>query len=243
MIYPSASPTQSTTRRRILLVEDDAKIADMVSNYLLMHDFDTDLCTNGLDAAGWVRTHPVDLVLLDVMLPGLDGMAVCAALREFSTVPIIMVTARVDEMDRLNGLDTGAEDYLCKPFSPRELVGRMRALLRRTQGTLTRPAVASGLQVNEARQQLQWHGQPLALTQVEFRLMGLLLSRPGHVFSRAHLLDSVHEDFRDVSDRAIDSHIKNLRRKLEQAGTIDCIITSVYGVGYRLDVSPPAPRA
>ena len=243
MISPSASPTLPTPRQRVLLVEDDAKIADMVRNYLQMHDFDTDLCTHGLEVADWVRTHHVDLVLLDVMLPGLDGLAVCAALREFSNVPIIMVTARVDEMDRLAGLDTGADDYLCKPFSPRELVGRMRALLRRTQGTLTRPATASGLQVNEARQQLLWQGLPLALTQVEFRLMRLLLSRPGHVFSRAHLLDCLHQDFRDVSDRAIDSHIKNLRRKLEQAGTADYSITSVYGVGYRLDVSPTDARA
>jgi two-component system response regulator BaeR len=233
MTNPPTAP-----RQRILLVEDDAKIADMVSNYLLMHDFDTEICSNGLDVVTRVRAQPVALVLLDVMLPGLDGMAVCAALRQFSNVPIIMVTARVDEMDRLAGLDTGADDYVCKPFSPRELVGRIKALLRRTQGTLASPPATPALWVNETQQQLQWQGRPLPLTQVEFRLMRLLLSRPGQVFSRLQLLDSLHQDFRDVSDRAIDSHIKNLRRKLEQNGAITHSIASVYGVGYRLDAAP-----
>lgn len=222
--------------QHILIVEDDAKIADMLANYLHMHDFETSVCGNGNDAVAMVQaTQPV-LILLDLMLPGLDGMAVCSAVRAFSAVPIIMVTARVDEIDRLIGLETGADDYVCKPFSPREVVARVKALLRRTRGPLAQPAPArTGFELREASHQISWQGQPLPLTQVEFRLLRALLARPGQVLGRARLLDSLHEDMRDVSDRAIDSHIKNLRRKLEQAHTGEHTIVSVYGVGYRLD--------
>ncbi len=221
-------------KQLILIVEDDAKIADMLANYLHMHGFATELCGDGQDAVTRIRQQAPALIVLDLMLPGLDGMAVCTEVRTFSTVPIIMVTARVDEIDRLLGLDTGADDYVCKPFSPREVVARIKALLRRSEGALAKPVVAA-FAVDEARQQINWHGQPLPLTPVEFRLMRQLMSRPGQVFARARLLDTLHEDQRDVSDRAIDSHIKNLRRKLEQAGTGEAGISSVYGVGYRFD--------
>ena len=221
-------------KQLILIVEDDAKIADMLANYLHMHGFATELCGDGHDAVARVRQQAPALVVLDLMLPGLDGLAVCTAVRRVSTVPIIMVTARVDEIDRLLGLDTGADDYVCKPFSPREVVARIKALLRRSEGALAKPVVAA-FAVDEARQQINWRGQPLPLTPVEFRLMRQLMSRPGQVFARARLLDTLHEDQRDVSDRAIDSHIKNLRRKLEQAGTGEAGISSVYGVGYRFD--------
>ena len=221
-------------KQLILIVEDDAKIADMLANYLHMHGFATELCGDGQDAVTRIRQQAPALVVLDLMLPGLDGLAVCAAVRRVSTVPIMMVTARVDEIDRLLGLDTGADDYVCKPFSPREVVARIKALLRRSEGALAKPVVAA-FAVDEARQQINWRGQPLPLTPVEFRLMRQLMSRPGQVFARARLLDTLHEDQRDVSDRAIDSHIKNLRRKLEQAGTGDAGISSVYGVGYRFD--------
>ena len=221
-------------KQLILIVEDDAKIADMLANYLHMHGFATELCGDGHDAVARVRQQAPALVVLDLMLPGLDGLAVCTEVRTFSTVPIIMVTARVDEIDRLLGLDTGADDYVCKPFSPREVVARIKALLRRSEGALAK-SVPAVFAVDEARQQINWRGQPLPLTPVEFRLMRQLMSRPGQVFARARLLDTLHEDQRDVSDRAIDSHIKNLRRKLEQAGTGEAGISSVYGVGYRFD--------
>ena len=221
-------------KQLILIVEDDAKIADMLANYLHMHGFATELCGDGHDAVARVRQQAPALVVLDLMLPGLDGLAVCTAVRRVSTVPIMMVTARVDEIDRLLGLDTGADDYVCKPFSPREVVARIKALLRRSEGALAKP-VPAVFAVDEARQQINWRGQPLPLTPVEFRLMRQLMSRPGQVFARARLLDTLHEDQRDVSDRAIDSHIKNLRRKLEQAGTGEAGISSVYGVGYRFD--------
>lgn len=221
-------------KQLILIVEDDAKIADMLANYLHMHGFATELCGDGQDAVTRIRQQAPALIVLDLMLPGLDGLAVCTEVRTFSTVPIMMVTARVDEIDRLLGLDTGADDYVCKPFSPREVVARIKALLRRSEGALAKPVVAA-FAVDEARQQINWRGQPLPLTPVEFRLMRQLMSRPGQVFARARLLDTLHEDQRDVSDRAIDSHIKNLRRKLEQAGTGEAGISSVYGVGYRFD--------
>ena len=221
-------------KRLILIVEDDVKIADMLANYLLMHGFASEVCGDGHDAVARVRQQAPALIVLDLMLPGLDGVAVCAAVRAFSTVPIMMVTARVDEIDRLLGLDTGADDYVCKPFSPREVVARIKALLRRSEGALAKPVPAAFV-VDEARQQISWRGRPLPLTPVEFRLMRQLMSRPGQVFARARLLDTLHEDQRDVSDRAIDSHIKNLRRKLEQAGTGEAGISSVYGVGYRFD--------
>jgi two-component system response regulator BaeR len=233
--------------RPILVVEDDAKIADMVANYLRAQGFEPAIVGDGREAVSAVRLRPPALVLLDLMLPGLDGVAVCRELRQFTDVPIIMVTARVDEIDRLLGLDEGADDYICKPFSPRELVARVKALLRRAEGRLgPQPtglmervdAAAPVFHIDTPGQRALWRGQPLPLTPVEFRLFKLLLSRPGHVFARVRLLDAVHEDFRDVSDRAIDSHIKNLRRKLEQAGATEASIVSVYGAGYRFDATP-----
>ena len=231
----SAVVTPMADQPQVLIVEDDAKISDMLANYLQMQGFATFICADGLDAVSRVRTHTPAVMLLDLMLPGLDGLGVCRAVRAFSAVPIIMVTARIDEIDRLLGLDIGADDYICKPFSPREVVARIKSLLRRSQGILSAHKTGLGFDVHEANQQVEWCGQALPLTPVEFRLLRLLLSRPGQVYSRAHLLDCLHEDFRETSDRAIDSHVKNLRRKLEQAGTGDHTITSVYGVGYRYE--------
>ena len=237
---PGTPSSQATAARRILVVEDDAKIADMLTNYLHMAGYATEVCGNGLQAVASIQSHAPALVLLDLMLPGLDGLAVCQAVRRFSAVPIIMVTARVDEIDRLLGLDTGADDYICKPFSPREVVASIKASLRRSEGSMGGSNVQSpaSFQISEASQHISWCGKPLALTPVEFRLLRALLLRPGQVLARSRLLDSLHEDMRDTSDRAIDSHVKNLRRKLEQsgAGTSDAGIVSVYGVGYRLDL-------
>ena len=241
------------TPRTILIVEDDLKIADMVANYLHMHGYQTRHVGDGLRAVADARATPPDLVLLDLMLPGLDGVEVCRALRQFSDMPIIMVTARVEEIDRLLGLEVGADDYICKPFSPREVVARVKALLRRAEGRLLPVANASGFRVDEAAQRIVYEhavggalrSEAVNLTPVEYRLFGLLLSRPGHVFARARLLDTLHEDFRDVSDRVIDSHVKNLRRKLDKHRPQGSGIVSVYGVGYRFDPDaepePPTP--
>jgi two-component system response regulator BaeR len=168
------------------------------------------------------------------MLPGLDGVGVCQAVRRFSDVPILMLTARIDEVDRLLGLDTGADDYVCKPFAPREVIARIRALLRRAQGqvkTSSKPWV-----IDEASFRISWLGQWLPLTRIEFMMFRLLLSRPGRVYSRDQLLTSGHDSQRDISDRAIDTHIKNLRKKVQTVDpNCDCI-ASVYGLGYRFDM-------
>ncbi|MCX7256128.1 MAG: response regulator [Polaromonas sp.] len=247
--------------RLILIVEDDAKIADMLANYLHMHGFATRIVGCGLQAVSELRAPASErdgpaLVLLDLMLPGLDGMGVCREVRRFSGVPLIMLTARVDEIDRLQGLEGGADDYICKPFSPREVVARVKALLRRAEGQLSAavppspadassPALAAtGFGIDEDGQRACWQGQALNLTPVEFRLFRLLFSRPGQVFGRARLLEALHQDFRDVSDRAIDSHIKNLRRKIEQlAPAQGACIVSVYGVGYRFEADARAETA
>ena len=239
----------TTPQPLVMLVEDDARIADMLLNYLSASGFDTCHHADGLAALRHLThaaagTEPAarmpDLLLLDLMLPGMDGMTVCCEVRRFSALPIIMVTARVDEIDRLLGLDIGADDYICKPFSPREVVARVRAHLRRASGQLLAAPIASAppsqaWSVSASHQQVFWHGKPLPLTPVEFRLLQLLASRPGQVFARARLLDQLHEDQRDVSDRAVDSHIKNIRRKLAGAGADALHITSVYGVGYRFE--------
>jgi two-component system response regulator BaeR len=219
--------------RRVLVVEDDPKIAQLLVDYLGRDGFDTLAIADGQAALSHIERSIPALIVLDLMLPSLDGMAVCRAVRRFSDVPIIMVTARVDEVDRLLGLDVGADDYVCKPFSPREVVARVRALLRRADGLLS--TTQQDWHVDEVGYRISWKGQWLPLTPVEFRMLRLLLTRPGRVFSRAQLLDSVHQEMRDVSDRAIDSHVKNLRRKIQVVEPAFDNIVSIYGVGYRFD--------
>jgi two-component system response regulator BaeR len=229
--------------RRILVVEDDARIADMLDNYLQAQGWRTTVLGNGLQVAPEVRRMEPALVLLDIMLPGQDGVQVCREVRTFSAVPIIMVTARVDEIDRLIGLEVGADDYVCKPFSPREVVARIKALLRRAEGRLGAGAPPHGFRVDDNALRIAWQEHWLPLTPLEFRLFKRLLSRPGHVFSRNALLESVHEDFRDTTDRAIDSHIKNLRRKIGKVRPQGSAIVSVYGMGYRFDPDAEEPAA
>jgi two-component system, OmpR family, response regulator BaeR len=219
--------------RQVLVVEDDVKIAQLLLDYLRDGGFESSAIANGKTALDQIKQTPPALVILDLMLPGLDGIGVCRAIRQFSDVPILMLTARVDEVDRLLGLDTGADDYVCKPFSPREVMARVRALVRRADGRTLNAALP--WTIDEQGLRISWRDQWLPLTSLEFRMLRLLLSQPGRVFSRAQLLDIAHGDLRDVSDRAIDSHIKNLRRKIHTVES-DCeCIASVYGIGYRFD--------
>jgi len=222
-----------TLARRILVVEDDARIAQLLLDYLRNDGHQAQALADGELALSEIRHAPPDLLILDLMLPGLDGVSLCREVRKFSAMPILMLTARVDELDRLLGLNSGADDYVCKPFSPREVMARVKALLRRAEGrvaTMQRP-----WSVDDQGLRIAWRDRWLPLTPLEFRMLRLLLSRPGRVFSRAQLLDSVHGDVRDVSDRAIDTHVKNLRRKVQAVDPgADCI-ASVYGVGYRFD--------
>ena len=222
-----------TEARHVLVVEDDAKIAQLLLDYLRNDGYSANAVADGKLALAQIERTPPAVVILDLMLPGLDGIGVCRAVRAFSDVPILMLTARVDEVDRLLGLDSGADDYVCKPFSPREIVARVRALVRRSDGRVS--VSAQAWVVDDSGLRISWRGQWLPLTPLEFRMLRLLLSRPGRVFARAQLLDSVHADLRDVSDRAIDSHVKNLRRKIEAAEPGSNCIASVYGVGYRFD--------
>lgn len=228
------------TDARILVVEDDPAIAALLLDYLTHAGYAPEACADGLQAwQRFERDGPWAALILDLMLPGLDGLQLCQRVRARSSVPILMATARVDEFDRLLGLDIGADDYLCKPYSPREVVARIRALLRRAEGRLVGQAGAElpgsgGYVHDEAGQRIGWQGQWLGLTPVEYRLLRTLLQQPGRVFERVQLLDQLHQDeFRDVSDRAVDSHIKNLRRKIEALRGGASGIQSVYGVGYR----------
>ena len=216
-----------------MVVDDDQDLAEMLGIVLTGAGIDVDLVSRGDEVLEVFRNNPPDLVLLDVMLPGLDGIQLCKEIRGFSDVPILMLTARIDELDRLLGLDTGADDYVCKPFAPREVIARIRALLRRSEGkvkTNIKPWV-----IDEPSSRISWNGEWLPLTRIEFMMLRLLLSRPGRVFSRNHLLNSIHESQKDISDRAIDTHIKNLRKKLQTLDSQNECISSVYGLGYRFD--------
>jgi two-component system response regulator BaeR len=220
----------------VLIVEDEEKIASLLRDYLQDSGFRTHWLGDGGPAVAWIRDNRPDMVLLDVMLPGKDGLSICREVREFSQVPIIMVTARVEELDRLLGLDFGADDYVCKPFSAREVVARVKAILRRANHTSNEDAADyRGLRIEESSFEATVGGQPLDLTPVEFRLLVLLGKRPGRVYSRDHLIEHIYVDGRVVSDRTVDSHVKNLRKKLVVATGEEDWIRSIYGVGYRLD--------
>lgn len=218
----------------ILIAEDEPKLAALLADYLQAAGFETAWVADGNAVLPRIREQPPELLLLDLMLPGRDGLDICRELRRFSSLPVIMVTARVEEIDRLLGLELGADDYICKPFSPREVVARVKTVLRRTQGGTA--TASSALQIDESRYSAQLDGQVLELTPVEFRLLKTLAAAPGSIFSREQLLDQLYEDHRVVTDRTVDSHIKNLRRKLEQVRPGEDLVRSIYGVGYRLQL-------
>jgi len=215
---------------RILIVEDEPKLAALEADYLKSQGYDTHCIADGLEVVPWVRANAPELILLDLMLPGRDGLEICRELRTFTDVPIVMVTAKVEEIDRLIGLDLGADDYVCKPFSIRELVARVRAILRRPRNALP------GLSIDEENHRAALDGRALDLTPVEFRLLAALASSPGRVFPRERLLERLYEDHRVVTDRTVDAHVKNLRRKLEEARPGEELVRSIYGVGYKLEL-------
>lgn len=226
--------THETQSPLILIVEDEPKIASLVSDYLQASGYRCHTLLTGLGVDDAVRDFGASLVLLDVMLPGKDGLTICREVRAWSNIPIIMLTARVEDVDRLLGLELGADDYICKPFNPREVVARVKAVLRRAQPDVAE-ADDAGLVLDAERFEVRIDGRALTLTPVEFRLLRALSARPGHVLSRDRLLAAAYEDHRVVSDRTIDSHIKNLRRKLADAsGGVDRV-RSIYGVGFKLD--------
>jgi two-component system response regulator BaeR len=225
---------------RILIVEDETKIAGVLHDYLKQSGYDTHHLTRGDEVEAWLEHHPVDLVLLDLMLPGKSGLDICKALRAGTpggpAPAIIMVTARVEEIDRLLGLELGADDYICKPFSPREVIARVKAVLRRgTHAVAEADELPNGLKLEDAAWRATIAGHDLGLTAVEYQLLKVLSARPGRIFSREQLMDSMYQDERIVSDRTVDSHIKKLRRKIEDRLPGQDLIHSVYGLGYKYE--------
>ena len=218
---------------RVLIVEDEAKLAGLLRDYLAQDGFETSVLHRGDEVEPWVSTHDVDLVLLDLMLPGKNGLEVCKALRASSGVAIIMVTARVEEIDRLLGLELGADDYICKPFSPREVVARVKAVLRRAKRG-ERPAEA-GVKLDEAGYRATIGGKDLNLTAVEFQLLKVLADQPGRIYTREQLMDAMYRDERVVADRTVDSHIKKIRRKIAAVLPDREVVHSVYGLGYKYE--------
>ncbi len=219
----------------ILVVDDEPKIVRQARDYLERSGFRVLTAADGQTALSVARRQRPDLIVLDLNLPGMDGLDVCRVLRRESDVPIIMLTARVHETDRLVGLELGADDYISKPFSPRELVARVRAVLRRVRGGVhVRGLIRVGdLEIDLRGHRVSRNREPLHLTRTEFDLLATLAQHPGQAFSRAQLLDRLHGVAYDGYDRSIDAHVKNLRRKLEPDPAEPRYVLTVYGIGYR----------
>jgi DNA-binding response OmpR family regulator len=227
---------EHSPKESVLIVEDDRKTASVLSLYLQKEGFDTIEAANGADALALFRKRRPVFVLLDLMIPTLDGLEVCKRIRQESNVPIMMVTAKVEELDKLVGLSIGADDYVVKPFSPREVVARVKAILRRSRrtGEPAAPYSVQGLVVDPARHTATLHGTQLPLTHFEFQLLAVLIASPGRVFSRDALLDEIYpRGGVNVLDRTIDVHIKNLRHKIEKDPARPRFIKTVRGAGYR----------
>jgi DNA-binding response OmpR family regulator len=219
---------------KVLVVEDELKIARLVREYLTEAGFDVTLAHSGEQGLAAARGERPDLMILDLGLPGMDGYDVTRALRSQTAMPIIMLTARSDETDRVIGLELGADDYVVKPFSPRELVARVKAVLRRTRGDLTAEVIrAADLVVDLTARTVRRGNEGIETTATEFDLLVKLASQPGRVFTRGQLLDALHGVSFESYERAIDAHIKNLRKKLEPNPRQPTYIITVYGVGYR----------
>ena len=217
----------------ILVVDDEPKVARLARDYLEKNGFRVLTAGDGQSALTMARREKPDLVILDLMLPQIDGREVCRILRRESDVPIIMLTALSEEIDQVTGLEIGADDYITKPFSVRTLVARVRALLRRTRGGMKTPGIlrVGGLEIDSAKYSATFNGSPVKLTPNEFKLLHIFASRVGQTFTREQLLEDLHGAASSM-DRSVDSHIKNLRKKLETASG-ESMIETVYGIGYR----------
>lgn len=225
-------------KERILIVEDERRIAEILTDYLRQSGFEVEHQDRGDKIVEMVRKQPPSLILLDVMLPGGDGLEICREIRKFSAIPIIIVSARIDELDRLLGLELGADDYICKPFSPREVVSRVKAVLRRSRAGASAESENKLFAIDDEQQRITVNGVILDLTPTEFRLLKLFVSKPGRVFSRNQLLELCYQQEQLVIDRVIDSHVKNVRKKLAKALPGQELIHAVYGVGYRYETKP-----
>jgi two-component system response regulator BaeR len=226
------------SKKQILVVEDEVKIARIVKDYLENSGYQVTIVSHGNGVLSQIQKSMPDLIILDIMLPGKDGMEICREIRKTSNVPIIMLTAKVEEIDRLIGLELGADDYICKPFSPREVVARVKAVLRRTRCEPVSEQLSAGsIVLNRLTHHVSINGRDLQLTNSEFELLTVFLEQPERVFSRNDLIAMVQGYDFEGYDRTIDSHIKNLRKKIDQHLSGQKIIQTVYGVGYKF--SPP----
>jgi two-component system response regulator BaeR len=236
-IVTSENKYNAMTNQHILIVEDEIKIAQLLSDYLEKADYTVSILEQGDKVIPYVKQTPPALILLDIMLPEMDGMTVCREIRKFSNVPIIMITAKVEEIDRLLGLELGADDYICKPFSPREVVARVKAVLRRMDPVEKEgeKLVVGTIALDEKTYQVKIEDQPLKLTPSEFTLLKLLLARPNRVFSRQDLLNLMRDYDFEGYERTIDSHIKNLRKKIAKRIPNKDVISTIYGIGYKLN--------
>jgi len=219
----------------IMIVEDEIKLASVLADYLQSAGYETRLVHDGTEALVQLNDAPPDLLLLDLMLPGTDGMTICREVRRSSQLPIIMLTARVEEIDRLLGLELGADDYICKPFSPREVVARVKAVLRRTQAEHSDAVDESSFRIDESSARAVLSGVECPLTSVELKLLKSLHDQPGRIFNRQQLMSRIYSDNRIVSDRTIDSHVKKLRQKLHSVDESTEYIQSIYGIGYKFE--------
>lgn len=224
---------------KVLVVEDEPTLAEVLCDYLIASGFDAQSLADGNQVMDWIQQHQPIAITLDVMLPGKDGFQLLKEIRQVSQVPVLMISARVEEIDRLLGLELHADDYICKPFSAREVVARVKTVLRRQQTADDLPP-SPGFSLDRERLSVSLLGQTQTLTQVEFELLACLVARPGRIVSRSHLMDTIYPDRRVVSDRTIDSHVKKLRKKLAQLVPDAELIYSIYGAGYKFEYLPLA---
>jgi len=225
--------------RHILVVEDEEKITRLLCDYLQKAGYRMSTQANGDRVIAQLKKDMPDLILLDIMLPGMDGMELCREIRKFSKVPIIMITARVEEIDRLLGLELGADDYICKPFSPREVVARVKAVFRRVHAEPeAHHLVVGSISLDDKTHQVMIDKQLLNLTPNEFGLLKIMMAQPNRVFSRSELINRVQGYDFEGYDRTIDTHIKNLRQKIGEILLGQEIISTIYGVGYKFSAEP-----
>ncbi len=219
----------------IVIVEDEDKLAEILSDYLVKAGYTTHIISNGTTALEEIKHLNPKLVVLDLMLPGTDGITLCREIRKDSNVPIIMTTARAEEIDRLLGLESGADDYICKPYSPREVVARVKAVLRRGKDIPARKTGGANFSVNIDEATVHISDKKAVLTAVELKLLQTMADTPGRIYSRNQLMSRIYPDNRVVSDRTIDSHVKKLRQKLATLDAEAEYIHSVYGLGYKFE--------
>lgn len=226
------------TNQTVLIVEDEPDLARLLEQYVANSGYKTKVINNGLDVEPWLSANNANLIILDLMLPGKSGLDICQEIRSTNQTPIIITTAKVEEIDRLLGLEIGADDYICKPYSPKEVVARIKTVLRRVDASLSPSASAATdalIDIDLDKLHISVGTTTIELTQIEINLFKLLYDEPGKIFSRQQILDNIYHDYRIVSDRTVDSHIKKLRKKLHDALPDRDLIKSIYGAGYKFE--------